>query len=338
MTTESKTKEKYVPKAVEIAKENVLKTKNPFGASPNERYAWAKNLNLPHKHNTIFFASCMNPLMGYGEALLSTAKKSEKIGIHFETMMSLGKLAQKLKLDKMMTGISKTNQEYQQTLLHAIDVLKELDVEFGFLYDEEPCCGGPLHTYGLLEDFKEHVKTVYKLLKDKGVTQIITINPICGGVFKKFYPDILNNFDIEVKHFTEVVAEKIKEKGLYFKAKKKRKVVFHDPCYLARFMRVVDAPRIILNSIDGWELVEPVNNKFDTKCDGGGGIEVVYPKIARKIAVDRTKELLATGADLIVTACAPCIMMLKLGRDEMKRKEEILDITDVIYMAMKGKL
>ena len=297
-----------------------------------------RDLDLPKQHETIFFASCMNPLMGYGEALLSTAKKSEKVGIHFNTMMSLGKLAQKLKVDKLMTGIKKTNREYQETILHAIDVLKKLNVEFGFLYDDEPCCGGPLHTYGLLDAFQEHVKKVYSFLKERGVKRIITINPICGGIFKKFYPDVLEIFDIEVKHFSEIVAEKIKEEGLSFKASKPRKVVFHDPCYLARFMRVVDEPRVILNSIEGWEIVEPVNNKFDTKCDGGGGVEVVYPKIARKIAKDRMIELLDTGADLIVTACAPCIMMLKLGESELHRNVEIRDIVDVVYKALNNKL
>ncbi|MGQ4913835.1 MAG: (Fe-S)-binding protein [Candidatus Asgardarchaeia archaeon] len=331
-------KEKLIPKAVEIARENVLKSKNPFGVPAEERYAWAKDLDLPKQHETIFFASCMNPLMGYGEALLSTAKKSEKVGIHFNTMMSLGKLAQKLKVDKLMTGIKKTNREYQETILHAIDVLKKLNVEFGFLYDDEPCCGGPLHTYGLLDDFQEHVKKVYSFLKERGVKRIITINPICGGIFKKFYPDVLETFDIEVKHFSEIVAEKIKEEGLSFKASKPKKVVFHDPCYLARFMRVVDEPRVILNSIEGWELVEPVNNKFDTKCDGGGGVEVVYPKIARKIAKDRMIELLDTGADLIVTACAPCIMMLKLGESELHRNVEIRDIVDVVYKALNNEL
>ena len=68
------------------------------------------------------------------------------------------------------------------------------------------------------------------------------------------------------------------------------------------------------------------------------GVEVVYPKIARKIAKDRMIELLDTGADLIVTACAPCIMMLKLGESELHRNVEIRDIVDVVYKALNNEL
>ena len=103
-------------------------------------------------------------------------------------------------------------------------------------------------------------------------------------------------------------------------------------------MGVVEEPREILRSIEGLTLVEPVNNKMATKCDGGGGIEVVYPKLARTIAANRYKELVDTGADLIVTACAPCIMMIRMGQNVLGRNERILDIVDVFYGALKGTL
>ncbi|MCD6513784.1 MAG: (Fe-S)-binding protein [Candidatus Odinarchaeota archaeon] len=327
-----------LPKAIIEARKHYLEYENPFGAPKEERFHWVTDYDLPRRHETIFFASCMNPLMGYAESLLKYEKTLSKLGIGMDKMIALGKIAQKLKLDKIMSSIKSLNKEYGATLAHAIELLKEMGIEFGFLYEEEPCCGGGLHTYGFLEDFAERAKSVYQFLKDRGVKRIITINPVCGAIFKHYYPEYVEGFDIEVKHITEIIFEYMQKNDIRLKDSKERTVVFHDPCYLARYMNITEEPREILKRIDGLKLVEPVNNRLATKCDGGGGVEVVYPKLARRIAVDRYQELVDTGADLVVTACAPCVMMLRIGRDLLGRNEEIMDIVDVVYYAMKGQL
>ena len=327
-----------IPTALKEAKKSYLENENPFGVPRAERYQWTTGLNLPRDHETIFFGSCMNPLMGYGEVLLKSEKTLSRLGLDVNKVISLGKVAQKLKMDKLMGSVAELNREYGQTLVHAVEILKELHYDFGLLYEEEPCCGGGLHTYGFLDEFKQRAKKVYQFFKSRGIKRIITTNPICGGILKYHYPRYIDGFDIEVKHITEVIADYLENHDLKLRASSERKVVFHDPCYLSRFMGVVEEPRKILKRIDGLTFVEPVNNKLATKCDGGGGIEVVYPKLARTIAANRYKELIDTGADLIVTACAPCIMMIRIGQNVLGRNEKIMDIVDVFYEALKGTL
>ena len=54
------------------------------------------------------------------------------------------------------------------------------------------------------------------------------------------------------------------------------------------------------------------------------------------LAVNRTKELLETGAQIIVTHCPGCIMQLKTGLKAVKAENiEVLDLAQVIAMSME---
>jgi len=279
----------------------------------------------------------MDPLMGYAETLLKGAESFEKTGIGYGTLISTYRKLEKFKvtspLAKLAVKTSKSNERYQEALIHAVKVLRQLDVDIAYLYEDEPCCGGPLHTYGFMDEFSEHVVKVYDQLKARGVKRIITPNPVCATNFIKHYPELIKGFDIEVRHFVDVVSEKLKEKKVNLALDREVKVVFHDPCYLVRFLDLSDESREILRSIKGVELLEPINNKRMTKCCGGGGLEVTYPHLAKDIAKDRMEELLDTGAKKIVTACAPCRLMLEISKT--KAEVEVLDIADIVYQALK---
>jgi len=109
----------------------------------------------------------------------------------------------------------------------------------------------------LLEDFSEVANGVK--LKEYGVKSIITMDPITATVFKKFYPQFVQGFDIDVKHVTEV----LKPEG---QKEQKDKVVYHDPCYLARYLRITEEPRNLISS-SGYKVVDPPNNRLRTRCD-----------------------------------------------------------------------
>ena len=70
---------------------------------------------------------------------------------------------------------------------------------------------------------------------------------------------------------------------------------------------------------------------------GGGGFEAVFPELSQMLAVNRTRELLDTGAEIIVTHCPGCIMQLKDGVRQLKVEGvEVLDLTEIIAAAMES--
>ena len=104
-------------------------------------------------------------------------------------------------------------------------------------------------------------------------------------------------------------------------------------------MGLVEEPRQILRAIKGIELVETnwTNGKWATCCGGGGGFEAVFPELSQILATNRAKELLDTGAEIIVTHCPGCIMQLKTGVEELKAGNiEVLDLTQILAMAMEN--
>ena len=90
-------------------------------------------------------------------------------------------------------------------------------------------------------------------------------------------------------------------------------VTFHDPCYLGRYAGKVDEPRALLERF-GADISEPERNRDNPYCCGAGGGLLFADKEeepGRRISDVRFKQLQATGANTVVTACPFCSIMLK---------------------------
>lgn len=302
--------------------------------SAKEKAAWAKDLGLLEGGERIFYASCMNPLMGYFEMALKT---SEKIGMSMKGLIKAEKGIRKLKLDKVLRGIANSalhsNDIYLETLRNSVKILQKLDINVGYLSDE-PCCGAALHTYGHLGDFKEHAKKTFQALKEKGIREVIMINPICQGIMATVYPNFVDGWDIQCLSFLDIVAEKVKQQEIRLALGEELTVTYHDPCYGTRYLDQVTASREILKNIENLNFVEPEYHGKKTNCCGGGGPEVKYSELSMTMAKNRAVELLETGADKIITACPVCVVMLRLGVKEAGKKAEVLDLSDLICRAL----
>lgn len=300
-----------------------------FGASETKA-KWAWGLDIPSKGETLFFASCMDSSMAYGEALLRLLQPFWRVG---ETILSASRTLQRIGLNHIFeSAASGSLNFYRNTLANTVESLQLLGVDVAYLREREPCCGVALHTYGLVDEFSEHAEKVHKILREKGVKRLITHNPICGAAFKILYPRFVEDWDIEVRHVTEIIAEEMIRRDLHLPSKRIR-VTYHDPCFLARYMNVIDEPRVILSRIENIEFVEPPHNKLDTKCDGGGGVELLYPEVCQRIAESRVEELASTGAEKILSCCSVCALMLKKGITGSGAKTEYVDIVDLFHGA-----
>ncbi|MFC2122636.1 (Fe-S)-binding protein [Bacteroidota bacterium] len=329
-----------VPPGLTYLAGNITGKDNLLGASKADGAKWAKDLNLPKEAETVFFAGCGYQYAGELETMMSMIRKMDKSAVGSDLAMNLAGFQKKLGVDA--TGIlrkvmSKSGDAQANPLRDAVKVLNKLGIEFGYLAEDEPCCGGLLHYIGMQKDFASHAQEVYSKLKSKGVKRIISIIPSCTYTLRELIPNVVDGFDIEVKHFTEVVAENISSQKMRFP--RNVKVTYHDPCQLVRYLGIVEEPRKILNAIEGIELIEPDWTKAEwaTCCGGGGGFEAVFPELSEILAVNRTTELVGTGAEIIVTNCPGCIMQLETGLKELKKSDvEVLDLVQVVAQAVEG--
>jgi len=175
-------------------------------------------------------------------------------------------------------------------------------------------------------------------LTSGSIQKIIGIVPSCTYTLKNIMGETDKASSFKVKHFCEVVADDINSLPLRFP--RSVKVTYHDPCQLARYLGLVDEPRKVLRAIAGIEFIEPkwTKGKWATCCGGGGGFEAVFPEMSEMLAVNRVKELLETGAQIIVTHCPGCIMQLETGLKALRVENiEVLDLAQVVARSLEDK-
>jgi Fe-S oxidoreductase len=334
----SKKAKELIPPGLAYVADNIISKNNILGASKASGAKWAKDLNLPKRSDTVFFAGCGYQFTGELEALSALIRGMDKSRIGAELPMGIASFQKKLGVDlggMYRKVMSKGSASDAQPLLDAVTVLRKLGVDFGYLGDDEPCCGGLLYYAGMRKEFAENGRRLYDKLKSLGVKRIIGIVPSCTYTLRKLIPDCVPGYDIEVKHFVEVVQERIDSAQLRFP--RQAKVVYHDPCQLGRYLGLTEEPRSVLKAIQGIDLVEPewTYGEWSTCCGGGGGFEAVFPELSQILATNRARELIGTGAEMVVTHCPGCIMQLRAGLKEVKAENvQVLDLAQVVAMAM----
>jgi len=208
-------------------------------------------------------------------------------------------------------------------------ILNKAGIEFSVLGGEEHCCGDPLIMVGQITLAKELALRNWELLKDK---RVITACAGCYRTFKEEYPKLLGEeYKINAVHIVELLAQLINEGKIKFKKTKEEKVTYHDPCELGREMRVYEQPRKVITSIPGIELVEMVRNRENTWCCGGGGaLKGTNSALSLEIGKDKVRQLLATGAKLVVSACPSCKMSVNEAARALGVDLRAIDITEFV--------
>ena len=330
-----------VPAGLSYLTGNINTHHNIAGSSKHSRSEWARGLQLPERGDTIFFSGCGYQYFSRLEPVMSLLLKFDKSRVGTGLPLAFAKLSQNMGIDlaslysRLIPSSGKKNEE--QPLRDAVKVLQNLNVDFAYLAGDEPCCGGPLYFVGHEAQFKDHVHDTYRKLKAAGVKKIISMVPSCTYTLRTLYPAYIEGFDIEVVQFMEVVLDNITQDIL--KYPESIKVVYHDPCQLARYLGIIDEPRRILTAIEGIELVETERTSGDwaTCCGGGGGFEIVFPDLSHILATNRVNELMQLEPDVIVTHCPGCIMQLRSGLQAIKNNHtRVMDIAQILSKAMEG--
>lgn len=204
-----------------------------------------------------------------------------------------------------------------------VAVLNSLGIDFATLGNEERCSGDHvlrLGERGLFEMLAEHNISMFGKFN---ANKILTLCPHCFNTLKNDKP--YSDEGLNVQHYTEILAETVKNGGLKLSKAIHKRVTYHDPCFLGKRNEIYEAPRQILKAIDGLELVEMKRNRENSFCCGGGAgrtfTEEAVPE--KRPSIDRVKEALELGVDIIATACPFCVTTLE---DAVK----VLDVEDKI--------
>ena len=211
-------------------------------------------------------------------------------------------------------------------------ILQTAGVNFGILGKKEPCCGDIARRVGELGLFEEQREGSEELFDKYGITEVVTSSPHCFHTFKNEYPDA----PFRARHYTQVLRELMAEGKLELEKGIDATVTYHDPCYLGRHNRIFDEPREIIRAIPGIRLVEMTNHRADSLCCGGGGGRMWQDLQGEiKMSEVRIREAEATGAEILITACPLCLIMLEDARKAVGLKEpfRVMDLNELVLQA-----
>jgi len=208
-------------------------------------------------------------------------------------------------------------------------LLRRAGVSFSILGPSESCTGDPARRSGNEYLFQMLAMQNVELLNGMGTKKIITQCPHCFNTLKNEYPQLGGNF--QVIHHSQLLDALIESGQLDLKgATLEERVVYHDACYLGRHNDVYLAPRRVIGSLRGVEVVEMRRSGTKSMCCGAGGARMwMEETLGKKVNDERAQEAIATGATRVATACPFCYIMLDDGVKGAGFEEEQVRVADI---------
>ncbi len=217
-----------------------------------------------------------------------------------------------------------------------VAVLRHAGVKFGILGPREISTGECVRRAGNEMLFQQLAKTLIETFDALGVKRIVTCDPHAFNTLRNEYPEFGGRY--EVVHHTQLIARLLADGRLRVRRDAER-VIYHEPCYLARHNGEYEAPRAILRALVKDEPLEFDLRRAKAMCCGAGGARMwMEESIGKRINVLRVEQALPHAPKVIATACPYCAVMVADGISALDRTEAIAarDIAELVAAALDG--
>ena len=208
-------------------------------------------------------------------------------------------------------------------------LLKRAGIDVAILGPNEMCTGDSARRSGNEYLFQMLAMPNVEMLNGMGVQKIITQCPHCFNTLANEYPQLGGKY--EVVHHSQLLESLIESGKLdVSNATLEERITYHDSCYLGRHNDVYMAPRNVVGSISGVEVVEMPRNGTKGMCCGAGGARMwMEENIGTKVNDERAAEAISTGATRVATACPFCYVMLDDGVKGAGKEEHEVKVADI---------
>jgi Fe-S oxidoreductase len=231
--------------------------------------------------------------------------------------------------------IQSFDQRSQKTARALAAIFQQANVKFAIMGKSESCCGDPARRPGNEYLYQVLAQANIETMNELKVTKLVTACPHCFNTIKNEYPQLGGNY--EVLHHTEFINYLIKEGRLKLGTAVEQTITYHDPCYIGRYNDVYDAPREILQTIPGVQVVEMARTRDNALCCGaGGGRMWLEERNGRRMNQNRIGDVEATGAGTLAAACPFCTSMFIDGIKGKGRENDIklMDLAELVEASM----
>jgi glycolate oxidase iron-sulfur subunit len=202
------------------------------------------------------------------------------------------------------------------------------------------CCGALSLHAGREAEAQAFARDAIATFEAAGVDEVVVNAAGCGSAMKE-YGHLLRDdpawaeraaaFSARVRDLSELLAE------LGQRAERQPlplKVAWHDACHLAHAQGVRAQPRQVLAAIPGLEVREVGEGEI---CCGSAGIyNLTEPGPATELGDRKAANVLATGAELLVTSNPGCLMQIRSAIERRGERLPVAHVAEVLDASIRG--
>lgn len=206
---------------------------------------------------------------------------------------------------------------------------------------DQVCCGA-LHAHnGDLPAARDLARRNIEAFLEAGVDAVVVNSAGCGAAMKEYGELLADDFDYRGK--AELFSTQVKDVteflvALPFEppaARFERTATYQDSCHLAHAQRISAAPREIMRSIPGLELIEMEH--ADRCCGSAGVYSLTQPQMSLDLLDDKMRHVLATGAIIIATANPGCMSQLEAGLRRERMTGRVVHVVELLDRAYRSE-
>ena len=202
------------------------------------------------------------------------------------------------------------DQFFPETGFNMIKLLEHAGCSV-YYNDTQTCCGQPSYNSGYMDETRQLAS---KFLRDfPGDSIVVSPGGSCTGFIKNQYASLFS--DTLQKQQAQQLASRMYDitdflvnvvKKTDFGAVFNEKVTIHESCSALREYGLTNEPRLLLEQVQGIELVELPDSR--TCCGFGGTFSAKHTAISSAMVEQKVRHALSTGATYITSTEASCLM------------------------------
>jgi len=263
----------------DVVYRNLMKEYLPFPIDKDIATKWAHEAGVKRGGSTIIYTS-------YMYQMASVFRSLERLLPSFGSLGRIGVIAS---LGSKLIKPSESEIRRSSLILGNIyRIVRASGKDAGYLYEDEPYSGALLYELGFLDEFKEYGKRLLGFFRERGVREIITVDPHTTFALENYRR--LIGFDLQFTSYLE----------LEIRARGSGRYVIHDSCIYSRLLDKYDTIRQVASAA-GIEVVEDerVTGRGMGFCCGGP-LGPLDSELSEEMARARANSLKGVNEEALV--------------------------------------
>ena len=176
----------------------------------------------------------------------------------------------------------------------------------------QTCCGQPAYNSGDRATARDIAMGILDTFG--GFDYVVVPSGSCGGMLREHIPHLFED-DPNLRERAAALGARTHELVSFLADVREMRgvaasysgtVTYHDSCSGLRELGVKAQPRALLGTVAGLSLVEMAEP--EVCCGFGGTFCVKYPAISVRMVSDKTRDIVATGADTLLAGDMGCLL------------------------------